>query len=156
MSLNKIFCNKTPIQFMALEKNKNKITRKKLVLKILTLALYIALSLYLYYLLVNYGINPLIISFIILFIVLITIGPFLRRNKQGLYSRMFSGSKKGLNQNKVPKMEIKQIEKEESKIPKPINLEFEYRKSLINKCKNCGNIVPNFVKKCPFCNKNIS
>ena len=28
--------------------------------------------------------------------------------------------------------------------------------SQIKKCKNCGNIVPNFVKKCPFCNKTIA
>jgi hypothetical protein len=140
---------------MAFKNNKNKDSRKTMVLKLIGLTLYFALFLYLYYLFTNFGLNPLIVLILLIFIILTTIGPFFRRNKQGLYSRMFSGAKKRDNLNKRQKRDVEEIQKPKSKIPRPVNLEVEYRKPLINKCKNCGNIVPNFVKKCPFCHKNI-
>jgi hypothetical protein len=64
--------------------------------------------------------------------------------------------KKSNQINKKKQINQKEIQKQEIKIPKPVNLELEYRKPLISKCKYCGNIIPNFVKKCPFCNKNIN
>jgi hypothetical protein len=140
---------------MVIQNSKVKVSRKKLILKLIGLAVYLAFFLYLYYILVNFGWNPLIVTILLIFIVLITIGPFFRRHKKGLYSRMFSDAKKVAKLNQKQEIDEEEVQKSESKIPKPINLEFEYRKPLINKCKNCGNIVPNFVKKCPFCNQNI-
>ncbi|MFX0138410.1 MAG: hypothetical protein ACFFDN_32510 [Candidatus Hodarchaeota archaeon] len=140
---------------MDIQNGKDKISRKKLILELIGLGIFLAFFLYLYYFLVNFGWNPLIVAILLIFIILITIGPFFRRRKKGLYSRMFSDSKKVSNLIQKQEIDAEEIQKPESKIPKPINLEFEYRKPLINKCKNCGNIVPNFVKKCPFCNQNI-
>lgn len=144
---------------MTLEDKKNKPSRKQVILKLIWIMLYLAIFLYLFYLLINFGFNPLIISILLIFIILTTIGPFLRRNKRTLYSRMFSDkkSKAKLSEqtNRKRTLEEKELQQPNLKISKPINLEFEYRKPLINKCKNCGNIVPNFVKKCPFCNENI-
>ncbi|MFX0104705.1 MAG: hypothetical protein ACFE75_04350 [Candidatus Hodarchaeota archaeon] len=140
---------------MAIQNSKDKASRKKLILKLIGLTIYLALFLYFYYLLVYFGLNPLIVTILFIFIILTTIGPFFRRNKKGLYSKMFSKVKKGANLSQKRKIDTEKLQKPESKIFKPINLQFEYRKPLINKCKNCGNIVPNFVKKCPFCNKNI-
>ncbi len=48
------------------------------------------------------------------------------------------------------------IEQPQIKIFKPIDLNFKYRKSIIKKCENCGNIVPNFVDTCPFCKNKIN
>jgi len=69
---------------------------------------------------------------------------------------MFPGTKKASTNNQSRIKEVEQVNKSESKIPEPMSLEFEYRKPLIEKCKNCGNIVPNFVKKCPFCNESVT
>jgi len=141
------------------ENKKNKNSRKKVILKLIGIVLYLVFFLYLYYLLITSGFNPLIISIVLIFIILTTVGPFLRPKKRKLYSRMFPDRKSGAKLNEQIKKEQTTNEKDlpqyELKIPKPVNLEFEYRKPIINKCKNCGNIVPNFVKKCPFCNKNI-
>ncbi|MFX0002028.1 MAG: hypothetical protein ACFE9C_01175 [Candidatus Hodarchaeota archaeon] len=131
---------------------KNQKSSKKTALKLIGLTIYLALFIYLYYLLVNFGLNPLIVSILLIFIFLATIGPFLRPKKRTLYSRMFSNKKSGERNNNLKQKEHNQLE---SKIPKPMNLDFNYRKSIINKCKNCGNTVPNFVKKCPFCNEVI-
>jgi hypothetical protein len=141
---------------MALKNIKDKDSRRKTILKSIGLAVYLAFFFYLFYLLVNFGLNPIIVAFLLVFILLITISPFFRRNKQGLYSRMFSSTKKAHKPIQSPKKEVEEIQKSEPKIPQPINLEFEYRKPLIEKCKNCGNILPNFVKKCPFCNESIA
>jgi hypothetical protein len=140
---------------MVIQNSKDNVSRKKLFLKLIGLILSIALLIYVYYFLVNFGWNPFIVSIMLIFIILVTIGPFLRRNKKGLYSRMFSDSKKRAHLQYKKKLENEEIQTIESKIPKPINLDVEYRKPLINKCKNCGNIVPNFVKKCPFCDENV-
>jgi uncharacterized OB-fold protein len=56
---------------------------------------------------------------------------------------------------KIPVTKHKTSQQSQPKIFKPIDLEFKYKKPLIKKCENCGNIVPNFVKKCPFCNNQV-
>ena len=78
---------------MTLEDKKNKPSRKQVILKLIWIMLYLIIFLYLFYLLINFGFNPLIISILLIFIILATIGPFLRRNKRTLYSRMFSDKK---------------------------------------------------------------
>ena len=136
---------------------KNQNPRKKIILKLIGLTIYTGIFLYLYYLLVNFGLNPLIVSILLIFIFLATIGPFLRPKRKNLYSRMFPNRKNGVNKDlkKTHDPKQKELSQLEAKIPKPMNLDFKYRKSIINKCKICGNTVPNFVKKCPFCNEVI-
>jgi hypothetical protein len=138
------------------ENKKNESSRKKAILKFSGIALYLVVLLYFYYLLITSGFDPLIISILLVFIILTTVGPFLRPKKRKLYSRMFP-DRANLSEQKKEEQVInaKNLEQKELMVPKPINLSFEYRKPIINKCKNCGNIVPNFVKKCPFCNKSI-
>jgi hypothetical protein len=145
---------------MVLENKKNKGLGIKVLLKIVGIVLYIAIFIYLFYLLINFGFNPIIISILLVFIILTTIGPFLRRNKRRtIYSRMFSEGRSGTKLNTQSRTERindgEKLQETVQKIPKPINLEYEYHKPIISKCKYCGNIVPNFVKKCPFCNKHI-
>ena len=142
------------------DKDKNRNSRKRFILKLTGITLYLIVIIVLYYFLISSGFNPIIISILLVFIILTTIGPFLRPKRRKLYSRLFSGKKGGSYTNEIIKKsqnkDQKELDQQELRIPKPVNLEFEYRKSLIKKCKNCGNIVPNFVKKCPFCNKNIT
>ena len=131
-------------------------SRKKVNLKFCGIIFYLVILLYFYYLLITSGFNPLIISILLVFIILSTIGPFLRPKKRKLYSRMLPDRANLSEQTKEDRIiNPKNLEQQELRVPKPINLDFEYRKPIINKCKNCGNVVPNFVKKCPFCNKSI-
>lgn len=137
-----------------MESKKNKNSRKNIVIKLIGIILYSVVFIYLFYFLVTLGFNPVIISILLLFIILTTLGLFFRTKKKRLYSRMFPENKNGqIRKEQIIKQ--KEVQNQEIKIPKPFNLELEYRKPLIDKCKYCGNIVPNFVKKCPFCNKKI-
>lgn len=144
---------------MATENKKIKQSRKGTIIRLTLTAFYLLILLYLYYLLTQLGSNPIIIILLLSLVFLITIGPFFKKQKRTLYSRMFPDkkrqksieSKRVKNENTLER-EAKQIQ---PKISKGINLEFEYRRPLINKCENCGNIFPNFVRKCPFCNEKL-
>ncbi|MFW9827528.1 MAG: hypothetical protein ACFFEY_08055 [Candidatus Thorarchaeota archaeon] len=140
---------------MESENKRFKNSRKIVILRLIGIITYFAIFIYLFYFLVTIGFNPIIISILLAFIILATIGIFFRSRKRRLYSRMFP-EKKNKTTTKETQIIKKDVKDQETKIPKPVNLELEYRKPLINKCKNCGNIVPNFVKKCPFCNKNLN
>ncbi|MFX1419004.1 MAG: hypothetical protein ACFE9N_08810 [Promethearchaeota archaeon] len=137
-----------------MESKKNINSRRIVAIKIIGILIYSAIFFYLFYFLITLGFNPVIISILLLFIILATIGLFLRTRKRKLYSRMFPKKK----YTEIEKVELrsKKDQNQEIKVPKAVNLELEYRKPLIDKCKYCGNIVPNFVKKCPFCNENIN
>lgn len=137
---------------MSNEETKKKALRKKLIFRLILLVLYSIILIYFYYLIIEFGANPFIIVLLIIFVFLTTIGPFLRRNKRSLYSRMFPNRKIKLGQKKQREKEFQQSQ---PRIFKLINLDFNYRKPIINKCENCGNIVPNFVKVCPFCKHQI-
>lgn len=136
------------------------LNRKVIIVRLLLLISYLLLLLYFFYLLTTFGANPFIIFILLLFTFLITIGPFFKRGKKSLYSRMFPDRKRKTsneNEQKEKVLKIKRkFEQIEPKIFKKVNLEFNYRKPIVLKCENCGNIIPNFVKKCPFCNKQIT
>jgi len=144
---------------MSNEITKKKTIRKKLIVRLVMLVIYLIILLYFYYLFINFGANPFIIALLIVFIFLTTIGPFLRKNKRSLYSRMFPDRKRKPTLNYKKKERTITKEKElkltQPKIFKPIDLNFNYRNPIIKKCENCGNIVPSFVKTCPFCKKQI-
>lgn len=137
-----------------MEPKKKKNSNRIVVIKIIGIIIYLAINIYLFYFLIKLGFNPVIISILLLFIILVTIGFFLRSRKRKLYSRMFPQKK--YVQIRKEQIKNQKDQNQEIKIPKAVNLELEYRKPLIDKCKYCGNIVPNFVKKCPFCNENIN
>ena len=142
---------------MSNEEIQNRLNRKKLIIRSIILVSYLSILLYFYFLLVEFGINPLIITLIVVFVFLTTIGPFLRRNKRSLYSRMFPDRRRKIkiNHQKTQIKRKKGLQQSQTKIFKPVNLDFKYRKSIITKCENCGNIVPNFVDTCPFCKNQI-
>jgi len=111
-------------------KKKREISRKGLILRLIVIISYLVVLLYLYYL------------------------------RGSLYSRMFPERKKRPVQYKERRKRKPITEKEprqiQPKIFQAIDLEFEYRKPLISNCENCGNILPNFVKKkCPFCGEQV-
>ncbi|UCD02015.1 MAG: hypothetical protein JSV23_03050 [Promethearchaeota archaeon] len=137
-----------------MEPKKKKNSNRIVVIKLIGIIIYSAINIYLFYFLITLGFNPAIISILLLFIILVTIGFFLRSRKRKLYSRMFPQKK--YVQIRKEQIKNQKDQNQEIKIPKAVNLELEYRKPLIDKCKYCGNIVPNFVKKCPFCNENIN
>ncbi len=139
---------------------KKEISRKGFILRLIVLISYLLVLLYLYYLFVEFGSNPFIVIILLSFVFLITIGPFLGKKRRSLYSRMFPERKKRPVQSKERRKRRPIIEKElkqiQPKIFQAIDLEFEYREPLISNCENCGNILPNFVKKkCPFCGEQV-
>lgn len=144
---------------MSNEEIQNRLNRKKLIIRSIILVAYLSILLYFYFLLLEFGINPLIITLLVAFVFLTTIGPFLRRNKRSLYSRMFPDRRRKIKiNNQKAQISIKRkkdLQQSQTKIFKPVNLDFKYRKSIIKKCLNCGNIVPNFVDTCPFCKNQI-
>lgn len=142
---------------MSNEEIQNRLNRKKLIIRSIILVAYLSILLYFYFLLLEFGINPLIITLLVVFVFLTTIGPFLRRNKRSLYSRMFPDRRRKIkiNNQKAQIKRKKGLQQSQTKIFKPVNLDFKYRKSIIKKCENCGNIVPNFVDTCPFCKHQI-
>jgi uncharacterized OB-fold protein len=72
---------------------------------------------------------------------------------------MFPGSEKSRKQSdrnqrrRYHKDDVFDYEKQ--KIT-PVNLNYKYRKPIINKCRKCGMILPNFVKKCPNCGEPVN
>jgi len=136
---------------MTIEIEKSEHSRKKNVIRLSFFVIYIIILSLLYYYLTQWGFNPIIVITLLLFLFLITIGLLLRRTKGTLYSRIFPDKKQRTTTIK------KKYEKPvQMKIPQQINLDVSYRKPLIKKCNGCGNILPSFAKKCPFCGKQIT
>lgn len=133
--------------------------KKKLIIWLVIFAIYLGIMIYLYFFLIHLGTHPFITTLLFIFILLVTISPFLRKNKRSLYARMFPNRKRKSTSEYQKKSITTQYEEEmrqvQPKIPRSVNLDFRYRKPIINKCENCGNIIPNFVKKCPFCNVQV-
>jgi len=142
---------------MATEIKENSYFHKGNKKRFVILAIYLLILVLLYYYLVKLNFNPIIILVLLIFIFLITLGPILKRTKGTLYSRMFPDKKRRSSNDKrrSESKETKEIQIQ-TKVPKSINLDFRYSKPLIKKCVECGNILPNFVKKCPFCNSPVN
>jgi len=138
----------------------NSQNKKLLILKLVFIIIGFLIILVLFYLLSEYGANPLIIILILTFTFFTFIGPLYKRKRKSLYSRMLP--KKGDKRSRLDEIrERKGFKKKREIIPnksknlKPISLDFEYRKPLVRKCENCGMILASFVKKCPLCGKLI-
>ena len=139
---------------MTSEIKKKRPSPQMVLLKFILLVIYLSILFFFYSFFKERGANPVIIIIILLFVFLAPVGLFLNRNKKSLYSRMFPDKKRRITLNTQKtrdKFKIKEIKQPQPKIFKHISLDFRYSKPLISKCENCGNILPNFVKKCPFC-----
>ncbi len=136
--------------------NKKKSSPRKVLFKFILLIVYLSVLFFVYILFKERGANPFILIILLLFVFMTPVGLFLNRNKKSLYSRMFPDKKKRIALNtrrRKDTFKIKERKQPQPKVFKHISLDFSYSKPLIGKCENCGNILPNFVKKCPFCGK---
>ena len=136
------------------ENNNKEITRKKLTRRLIFIVVYLFILIFLYFFLINLGINPLGLLIVFLFLYLISIGPLFRQKKRTLYSRLYPDRKRtsSMSQQKI-KTAPEKIRQPQPKIFRPVSLEASYNKPLVLKCEKCGNIIPNFVKRCPFCKR---
>jgi len=142
---------------MATNSIENEIVIKRSKTRVILLVFYIVILLFLYFYLTDLKFNPTIVILLLVFFLLIGIGVFLKQTKGSLYSRMFPEKKRKSSINKQQKMlREKQEKRYQQRIPTYVNLNSQYHKPLITKCPGCGNILPNFVKKCPFCNKQLT
>ena len=135
--------------------NKRKRSKSSELTAVIFEIILIVVLIYFYFLFLEYGINPVLVTLIILFILLLFAGPFLRgKQNKRLYSKMFP-DKNNRSKNKMPDFKQRDEVKlytPQKKILKNINLDYNFKKPLLNKCTKCGMILTNFVKKCPICN----
>ena len=114
---------------------------------------------FLYFILDSLGINPLLIILILAFLILMIIGSLFRfRKKKSIYSELYPDKKQNKIQRPPRKLDLKkkaESEVFEQKKLRDVTLDFKYRKSLINRCENCGMIITSHKKKCPICGKSI-
>ena len=138
------------------ETKKKEITRKKRIGRLIFLVIYGSFLIILYYILIKFGFNPYVLLIIFLFLFLVSIGPFFRQSKRTLYSRMYPDRKRrsSMNQQKL-KLAPEENKQPQPNIFRPVNLDASYNKPFIIKCEKCRNTIPNFVKRCPFCNKQM-
>ena len=127
--------------------------------RVVFLIIYMIVLIYLFFIFINIGVNPIIAFLILVFLFIVVIGPVFSGLSKSLYSRMFINKKKkergGYQQYKENlKKESKKSEYKPRKI-RPVNLDINYRKPLIAKCSYCGMTVAGFVKKCPKCGELI-
>lgn len=134
-------------------------SKKSIILRVIFIVIYLIFLFYLYNIFLNLGIDHLIIILIIVFLVLIVIGPLITGISKDLYHRFFQQMDK-----KSKEKSDYEIYKEGLKNGRPItqnkprnniSLDFKYKKSIIKKCHYCGMTIPNFVKKCPYCGNPI-
>ena len=138
-----------------LEKNEMKGNLRKNRLKLIFLLIYSGFLIFLFFILTSSGINSIISSLIVLFLLLVVIGPVLSGMRKSLYTSMFSRKKQSDSSYQQHKETVKKQHKITGYKPrrdiKPVNLNFKYQRPLVGKCSNCGMTVAGFVKKCPRC-----
>jgi predicted PurR-regulated permease PerM len=135
-------------------------SKKSIIIRLIFVVIYSIILCYLYILLANLGIEHFIIIIILVFLILIVLGPLITGISKDLYQRLFSGNRKSIEKSDYQsyKEQLKDTHQVAQKQPignQNITLDFKYRKSIIRKCHYCGIIIPNFVKKCPNCGKPI-
>ncbi len=139
---------------MKTENTKENSSKKNIFLKILLPIVCLVVIIFLYIILMEFGVHPLLIILILGFVLLLFVGSFFMEKKQSpIYSKMFP-DKKRRSQDFHRKLELKietEPEKPAQKSFKEVNLNFKYRKSLVNKCENCGMLITGYRKNCPTC-----
>ncbi|MBY8987992.1 MAG: hypothetical protein KGD61_06020 [Candidatus Lokiarchaeota archaeon] len=137
-------------------KGDKKLHQRGKIVKIVILIIYLVFAIILFYVLYINGINLVIILLLLGFISLIFLGSFFRQRKKSIYSELYPDKKRNKIQRPPRKLELK-IENDSEKLVQTklrnVSLNFNYRKSLINKCENCGMLITGYKKKCPTCGK---
>ena len=119
------------------------VKNRSLMIRSIIFILYIALLFLLYFILTNSGMEPFLTFLLLLFFLLIMIGPIFYGFTRPYYYRLFPRKKTEWTERKPTNTK--------SKLPKPYSTELKFRKPLIRKCPSCGMTIANFVKKCPQC-----
>ncbi|MFW9896111.1 MAG: hypothetical protein ACFFD7_09940 [Candidatus Thorarchaeota archaeon] len=109
----------------------------------------------LYYILIEFKTNLIIVILIAVFILLTFAGLIFRQRKaKRIYNQLFPEKKR--QAQPIKRREEFRIENEpDLKKLTEINLNFKYRRPLIKKCENCGMVIASYVKKCPICGELI-
>jgi len=145
------------------QRDRNKpISSTNLILRVIFSVISLLILLYLFYLFFEFGANPILIIFILLFTILLFLGPIYKKDKKTLYSKIFPDKK---TQLEALKRQYTSVQKQQSQEDEPryyekrkiplINLEVKYHKQLLSKCENCGFLIVSSAKKCPKCGKSI-
>jgi hypothetical protein len=129
-------------------------------IRLLFLIIYIILLFVFYQFFIITQHNLLVGLLLIIFSFLIFVGPiFQYQRTKRMYQRLFPDKNKRLKEKyerkRLEEKRKKDFEFYKKKIPIPIELGYNYKKSMIQKCLSCGTIVPNFVKKCPNCGASL-
>lgn len=134
---------------------KKVLSKRAIIIRIIFIAFYIVFLYFLYVFLVDLAVQDWIIIIILIFLVLIVIGPLFTGISKAMYHRLFPERKRREKSDyEVYKQELEnqtQTHEFKSVDTKDVNLDFKYRKPIIRKCPNCKIVIPNFVKVCPNC-----
>ncbi len=137
---------------------KNENNQRGRFVKTLILIIYLVFVVFLFYILFIFGINPVIIVLLLICISSIILGIFFRQKKKSIYSELYPDKKRNKIQRPPRKLELN-IETDSEKLVQKklrnVDLNFKYRKSLINKCENCGMMITGYKKRCPTCGKDF-
>ena len=125
--------------------------------KILILIIYLAVVVFLFYVLSILGIDPIITIVLLFCMSSIVLGSiFRKKKKKSIYSELYPDKKRNKIQRPPRKLELNIETDSEDTVQKKlrnVDLSFRYRKPLINKCENCGMMITGYKKKCPTCGK---
>ena len=145
-----------------MEGSENKTPKKKshTGIRLVFLIIYVILLFVIYQIFIITEHNLLVGVLLIVFSFLIFVGPiFQYQRTKRMYQRLFPDKDKRIKEKfdkkRLEEKKKKDFEFYKKEIPMPIDLEYNYKRSLIKKCLNCGTIVPNFVKKCPNCGASL-
>ena len=138
-----------------MENDETKPSKKNLIRNSFSLILLLIGIFILYYILIEFKTNLIIVLLIIIFILLTFLGLIFRnRKKRRIYTQLFPEKKRKTQPIRI--REEFRIDKEpDMKKLSDINLNFKYRRPLIKKCENCGMVIASYVKKCPICGASI-
>ena len=125
--------------------------------KIILLIIYLFVVVFLFYILLETGINPVIIFLLLGFLSLLVIGSFfIKKKKDSIYSKLYPDKKRNRIQRPPRKLELKiEADSETLRLKRfrAIDLNFKHRKTLINKCENCGMLITGYKRNCPTCGR---
>lgn len=134
-----------------MENDNKKVSQKDVIRKTISMIFLIIFLLILYYFLIKFKTNLIIIVLIIGFILVTFLGLIFKNRTKNLYSRMFPDKDKRKDQSYRKKEPYKIEGEPEIRKLSDVSLNFKYRKPLINRCMKCGMTLPSYVKKCPIC-----
>ncbi|MFX0007015.1 MAG: hypothetical protein ACFFA7_13695 [Promethearchaeota archaeon] len=138
-----------------MENHKEKPSKKSIIRNTFSLILLLVGIAILYYILIEFKTNLIIIILIAIFILLTFAGLIFRsRKKKRLYDQFFP-DKKTQTQPIKRRDEFRLDKEADLKKLSTINLNFKYHRPLIKKCENCGMVIASYVKKCPICGETI-